>query len=337
MDIKDILFSLSNADAVGNISTAADLAEKYLGEYCETERLGNMTVIGSIKGESDYTVMLDAHIDQIAMVVTDIDADGFLTVSNAGGIDVRMLPSRRVTIHGKEKITGVFCATPPHLAKGKQEFGSVTDIKIDTALGEKAKALINLGDYVTFATAPCELLNNRVCGRSFDDRAGVACLIEVARRLKDKKLPVSVVFCLSDGEELGLRGIRPAAYKVNPNEAIAVDVSFGDGLDISPDESAFLGSGGMIGLSPTLDKEISRKLISTAKEKKIAYTCEVMSRTTGTNADMISVTREGVKTCTLSIPLRNMHTDCEILDLKDLDSVCSLLCEYIIGGGVMNA
>ena len=92
----------------------------------------------------------------------------------------------------------------------------------------------------------------------------------------------------------------------------------------------------MIGISPTLDRTVSNKLISLAKEKGIPYQLEAMGGKTGTNADMISVNREGVKTCTLSIPLRNMHTETEVLDLKDLDSVCDLLCEYILAGGVMN-
>ena len=337
MDIKTRLFALSEADSVGNIKTASDLAFQMLSEYCECEKTDTLSVIGYLKGESDYILMLDAHIDQIAMVVTDIDDNGFLTVSNAGGIDIRMLPSRRVTVHGKEKITAVFCSTPPHLSKGDEEFSDIGDIKLDTALGSKAKEIVSLGDYVTFSTKPTELLNYRVCGKSFDDRAGVACLIEVAKRLSTKKLPFNVAFVLSDGEELGLRGARTASFKVNPDEAIAVDVSFGDGIGINEEESGNLGKGAMIGFAPCLDSSISKKLTEIAKNKNIPYQTEIMGRTTGTNADMISVNREGVRTGTLSIPLRNMHTDCEILDLCDLNSVCDLLCEYISEGGVKNA
>lgn len=336
MNIKERLFALSAEDAVGTVRDAADLSCEMLAEYCETEKTDTLTVIGFLKGESDYTLMLDAHIDQIGMVVTNVDGNGFLTVARSGGIDIRALPSRRVTVHGKEKVTAVFCSTPPHLAKGEVEYTDISNIKLDTALGEKAKDIISVGDYVTFSAEPQELLGNRVSGKAFDDRAAVACLIEVAKRLSGKKLPFNVAFVLSDGEELGLRGTRTAAFKVNPQEAIAVDVSFGDGIGISEEECGKLGQGGMIGISPTLDSRISKKLISLAKEKEIPYQLEAMGGKTGTNADMISVNREGVKTCTLSIPLRNMHTECEVLDLKDLDSVCDLLCEYILAGGVMN-
>ena len=234
MSIKETLFALSTADGVGTLKEATNIAFAELSKYCECEKQDNLTVIGTLKGNSDYTLMLDAHIDQIAMIVTNVDDNGFLTVAKSGGIDLRSLPARRVTIHGKEKIKGVFCSTPPHLASGEVEYSDISALKIDTLLGEKAKEIISIGDYVTFESEPFELLGNRVAGRSFDDRAAVACLIEVAKRLSGKELPFNVAFVLSDGEELGLRGTRTATYKVNPNEAIAVDVSFGNAHDISP-------------------------------------------------------------------------------------------------------
>ena len=335
MEINEILFALSNATAVGNITEAADLACDFLSEYCKTERMSNLTVLGFLEGESDYTLMLDAHIDQIAMVVTNVDDEGFLTVTNAGGIDARALPTRRVTVHSKQKINAVFCSLPPHLSS-KDETKELSELKIDTLLGSKAKNIVSVGDFVTFATSPESLLGDRVVGKSFDDRAGVACLIEVAKRLKGKRLPMNVVFVLSDAEELGLRGATTATFKIEPNEAIAVDVSFGDGIGISGLESGVLGKGAMVGISPALDKEISSRLIKIAEQKEILYQTEVMGAKSGTNADTISVSKQGVRACTLSIPLRNMHTDVEILDLKDLNSVCDLICEYILSGGVMN-
>ena len=336
MDIKQTLFALSNADAIGNISDASDLAFNTLSEHIPCEKEKNLTVIGFLKGESDYTLMVDAHIDQIGMIVTDVDDNGFLSLSKSGGIDIRTLPSRRVTVHGKEKITAVFCATPPHLANGEVEYNDISAIKLDTALGSKAKEIISVGDFVTFNSKPRELMNNRVSGRSFDNRASVACVIEIAKRLKDKTLPLNVAFVLSDGEELGLRGTRPATFKVNPQEAIVLDVSFGDGIGISDTDCGKLSLGGMIGVSPALDKKISKKLIEIAKEKEIPYQIEAMGAKSGTNADMVSVSGTGVRTCTLSIPLRNMHSEVEILDIGDLESVCNLLCEYILSGGVMN-
>ena len=337
MNIKDLLFKLSSLDAVGSVTAASDFAYGILSKYTDTEKMDNLTVIGFIEGKNDYTLMLDAHIDQIAMVVTNIDEKGFLTVSNAGGIDIRTLPSREVLVHGKENIPAIFCSTPPHLSKGDKAFDSISDIKLDTALGEKAKELISIGDFVTFAGKCGELQNNLVFGRSFDDRAAVACLLMLAEKLGGKKPPINVAFVLSDSEELGMRGVRTAAFRVNPDEAIALDVSFGDGIGISAEECGTLSKGGMIGISPALSKEISNKFITVAKENEIPYQLEVMGAKTGTNADMISINREGVKTCTLSIPLRNMHSDTEILSIDDLENVCELVYRYIMAGGVFNA
>ncbi len=337
MNMKERLFELSKADAIGNISEASDLAFNMLCEHIPCERGKGLTFFGFLKGESDYTIMLDSHIDEIGMIVTDVSDDGFLTVSNVGGIDIRALPSRRVKIHGKEEIIGVFAATPPHLSQGEEQYTDITQLKIDTVLGKRAKEVISVGDFVTFCKEPKELLNERVTGACFDDRAGVVCLIETAIRLKEEKLPVNVVFSFTDGEELGLRGIRPAAFKINPDEAVAIDVTFGTAADVKAEESGELSKGALIGVSPCLDSTVSKKMISLAKEKEIPYQIEVMSATSGTNADMLSVTREGVKTGTLSIPLRNMHTDCEILDLKDLEYTVEMLCEYVRNGGVKNA
>ena len=141
MDIKDILFSLSERDAIGTVTEASAYAREILSEYAEVKNGGNLSVIGFIKGKSDYTVLLDAHIDQIGMIVTDVDSEGFLTVSNSGGIDIRALPARAVTVHGKEKIPAVFCSTPPHLAKGETEYTDIADIKLDTGLGKKAREI----------------------------------------------------------------------------------------------------------------------------------------------------------------------------------------------------
>ncbi len=335
MEIKKLLFTLSNTVNVGSLTETADKAYQILSKYTKTEIIdGN--VIGFLKGKSDYTLMLDAHIDQVAFVVTHIDDNGFLTVSNAGGIDIRALPSRTVTVHGKEKISAVFSAIPPHLSNGENEYDDISKLKLDTALGKKAKDVVSVGDFVTFKGECFELLNNRVCGNSFDDRAGVTCLLEVAKRLSQAELPINVAFALTHSEELGLRGVRTASFKINPQEAVAVDVTFGDGIGLSEDESCPLGKGGAIGISPSLSREVSNTLIETAKENNIPYSLEIMAQKTGTNADMLSVNREGVKTCTLSIPLRNMHSENEIVDLADITAVCDLLEKYILKGGVFS-
>ena len=304
-EIKELLFSLCERDAVGNVSSAADFAFEILKKYTQAEKADNLTVIGTLKGQSEYTLMLDAHIDEVAFVVTDVDDEGFLTVAKCGGIDLRTLPAKRVTVHGKEKVTGVFCSAPPHLSDGETEYSDISKLKIDTLLGGKAKEIISVGDFVTSDTFPDSLLSDRVTSKAVD-------------------------------EELGTRGSKTAAFRINPDEAIAIDVSFGDGPDISKEECGKLSEGAMIGYSPALDGVISKKLTNIAKENGIPAQSEIMGARTGTDADVISVTRQGVRTGLVSIPLRNMHTAAEVVDLKDIKAVCDLLEKYILSGGVMN-
>lgn len=330
MNIKETLFELSNAVDLGDITEASDKVYEILSQYTEAHQNG-IEVVGKIKGEGDYTLMLEAHIDEVGFVVTDVDANGFLTVKNSGGIDLRMLPARTVTIHGKEKITGVFCATPPHLG-GPKEYDDISALKIDTLLGEKAKELISVGDFVTFDVKAEELQNDRITGKSLDNRASVVCLLALAERLQGTKLPYNIVFAFTDAEELGNRGAKTTTFDISPDEAVVLDVSFADAPDVPSNECGKLGGGAMIGMSPVLDKNISKRLVSIAKENNLSYQTEVMGRRTGTNGDVISISKSGVKTGLVSIPLRNMHTDCEIIDIKDIENVCDLLENYVLGG-----
>lgn len=330
MNIKETLFEIANATGIGCITEVAEMACKIMSKSANTYRNG-LEVVGRIEGESDYTLMLEAHIDEVGFVVTDVDENGFLTVKNCGGIDLRMLPSKTVKIHGKSDIIGVFCATPPHLG-GPKEYDDISVLKLDTLLGEKAKDIISVGDFVTFNTRAQELREGRITAKSLDNRAGVVCLLALAERLKDKKLPYNVVFALTDGEELGNRGARTTAFDVSPDEAIVLDVSFADAPDVPSNNCGNLGQGAMIGIAPVLDKAISQKLISVAKKNDLSYQTEVMGSRTGTNGDVISLTKSGVKTALVSIPLRNMHTDVEIIDIKDIENVCDLLENYILGG-----
>lgn len=332
--IKNTLFKLSAAPCAGAVKDAAELAAKELSKYADITYNGK-NIIGTV-GEGDHTLMLAAHIDEVSFIVTDIDENGFLTVSKCGGIDLRHLPSRRVIIHGKKKINGVFCSVPPHLKAGEENFDDIGEFKIDSCLGAEALSVISAGDTVTFDEKPQALLGSRVTGKALDNRAGVTALLETARRLSGKQLPIKVAFCLTDEEELGTRGARTAAFSVSPDEAIAVDVTFGTAPDVDPLSAKDLGSGAAIGVSPILSREIGDRLTEIANKKKTPFTHEIMSSRTGTDADVIAISKSGVKTGLLSIPIRNMHSPCEVAELADIEAVCDVLEEYILSGGMKN-
>lgn len=334
MNIKETLFTLSDAAGIGSVTEASDIAAKMLSQYAEVSQSGT-SVIGKMYGESSYTLMLEAHIDEVGFIVTDIDDNGFLTVKNCGGIDLRMLPARSVTVHSRQKVTGVFCATPPHLSNGAEKYDNISDIKVDSLLGEKAKEIISVGDFVTFNTKAVSLLGDRITGKSLDNRAGVACLLALAERLHGKALPFNVFFAFTDAEELGNRGAKTAAFELSPDEAVVLDVSFADAPDVSDCDCGKMSEGAMIGFSPVLDKKLSNRLTAVAKENSIPCQVEVMGGRTGTDGDVIGVSKSGVKTGLISIPIRNMHTDVEVVDTNDIVSVCDLLENYILNGGAV--
>ena len=332
MDLK-LLEKLSNAVSIGHICEARDIAKRELSKYAEVTPFGQIGLIAKINKGKDKTLLLDAHIDEVGFIVTGILGNGFLRVTNVGGNDARILPATPVTIHGKEKLTAVFGSTPPHLSGEDKKVQGLDDIVLDTGLSD-LQNYVSQGDLVTYKTSFCSLMGNRVSGKSLDDRAGVFCLLELAKRVYDKDLDYNLIFSIAEGEELGTRGAVTAAFECVCDEAIAIDVSFGDGPSVSAESCGKLGGGAMLGISPILNKEVTDKLKNIAKAKNIPLQFEVMGGRTGTDADVISVSKSGVKTGLLSIPLRNMHTPSEVIDTADLESVISLLEEYVLGGGM---
>ncbi len=331
---EKILEKLSNAVGIGHIDDASKIAEEELKKYAEISPFGSIGLIGRIDRKKEKTIMLEAHIDEVGFIVTHVFESGFLKVANVGGNDGRILPATPVIIHGKYDIPAVFASNPPHL-NGESEVKTANETLLDTGLGEKAKEFVSPGDYVTYDKKFHALSGSRVCGKSLDDRAAVACLIEIASRIYDKDLPVNVIFCFSEQEELGTRGAKTAAFAIACDEAIAIDVSFGNAPDVAPTKSGKLGDGAMIGISPILNRKITNKLTDLAKEKKIPHQIEVMGGTTSTDADVISVSKDGIPCGLISIPLRNMHTPAEVIDLADLNSICDILEAYLLSGGAL--
>lgn len=334
MDIKDTIFRLCSADgASGNERNAAETALGMLRGFCTDAEIINGNVIGNfgIHHEGMPLLVLDAHIDQIGMIVTEITEDGFIKIANLGGIDRRLLPAQQVIVHGKTDIKGVICSVPPHLSKGgSSKVPEFSEISVDTGMsrGELEK-IISAGDTVTF-DSPCRsLLNERISGGALDDRCGIAAILFALEMLQNRKLKYNVAVIFSTQEELGERGAKIGAYRLAPDIAIAVDVSFAFAEGENRQKCGLLGRGAMIGISPCLSREVSDALISTAKSADIPYQIEVMNGLTSTNADQYSVAREGAKTCTLSVPLRNMHTPVEVIDIADVRNTAILLAEFI--------
>ncbi len=321
---------LASINAVsGSESPAAEFCAAELRKYTDDVYIKAGNVIANIgeRKPDKLHLLLDAHIDRVGMIVCAVDG-GFAKVSQVGGLDRRILPAQRVIIHGRNgDVCGTVCTLPPHLAKEKKVM-EPDELWVDTGLADAADR-ITQGDPVSF-DSPCEeILGGRICGAGLDDRAGAAVMIAVAEKLsQESELPCSVTVMLSTQEEVTCRGARVGAYHIDPDIALEVDVSFALCGGEKPEKCGKLGGGAMIGISPTLDRALSDRLMGIAQELSLPYQTEVMHGTTGTNADYFTISRSGVRTAYAAIPLRYMHTPAEIVDISDLMNITELAAAF---------
>ncbi|MBO5343732.1 MAG: M20/M25/M40 family metallo-hydrolase [Ruminococcus sp.] len=333
MEIKERIAALSEVcGASGDETHAAELALGMLREFCPDAAIINGNVVGKFGTHRDGlpSLVLDAHIDQIGMCVTYITDGGFIKVGNLGGIDRRLLPAQQVVIHGKRDIRGVICSVPPHLSGGEGKVPEISDIAIDTGYQKaELEEIVSLGDSITFDVKCQNLAGSRITGGALDDRCGAAAILYALELLKNRETAYNVTVIFSAQEELGERGAKIGAFTLAPDIAIAVDVSFAYAEGEDEKKCGYLGKGAMIGISPCLSKEISNGLIDAAKSAGLPYQLEIMNGLTSTNADRYSSSREGAKACTLSIPLRNMHTPVEVIDVNDVVNTAEILAEFI--------
>jgi endoglucanase len=337
LELDSILFLLCAAPGVsGHESGAAETAAELLRQLCdsaETDALGN--VVGKIGDGETPPVLLEAHLDQIGFVITAIEAEGFARITPCGGIDRRVLCGQEITLLGNEHVYGVIPADAPHLKDENAGKALPADaILVDTGLSQKDAALkLPLGSRAVFRTPPARLGKHRVAAPALDNRAGVCALLRCMELLQGRAhVPVNVL--LAAQEETGGAGAAAAAFTAGAAEALVVDVSFAQGQGVSaPDAQGRLGGGAMVGFSPALDHRMSEQLCDLAERNSIAFTREIMGGRSGTDADRIQTAGRGVPCALLSIPLRNMHTPVEIVDLRDIEATAQLLAAYILAKG----
>jgi len=297
-----------------------------------TDAMGNLVAIRRCGIPGAKKLVLDAHMDEIGFIVTGQDK-GFLRFANLGGIDPRMLPAREVKILAKSgPIYGIIDTLPPHVLSAGDMDKTVAAEKlfIDAGLTEEeAEELAPAGTPVVFSGG-CEALGtNMLCGKALDDRACVAIIIEVMERLKDKALEYDVCCLISTQEELGLRGATSGAFGIEPDMAIAIDVCHAWTPDAKKDKTVPIGKGAVVALGPNMNREFTNAIIETAKSKEIPYQVEVIPGRSGTDAWAIQVSRAGVCTALISLPVKYMHTPVEAMNLADAEAIVSLITAYL--------
>lgn len=325
----------------GDEKAAAALAKELLEPYGKV-RIDNLgSVICEVSTpKNGRHVMLDAHLDQIALIVTNIEDGGFLRTYPCGGIDRRGIFGTKVRAVCKDgEYFGVVCSVPEHLQEDNTKNPERDEIFIDLGFSkEETEKHVSLGDRVMLCGKWSEIGNGYVTSPALDDRAGCVSILEALEILKNKELPCGVTAVFSTREETGGEGAGAAAFSVAPTEAIEIDVSFGQTPDTKEYNLKEMKKGPLIGFSPILDNELCKKLAELAKKNDIPYQFEIMGgSSTGTNADDIVKAGPGVKTGLVSIAQQYMHSIVEKNSVADIKNTGKLLAAYIMEGGEINA
>jgi endoglucanase len=300
------------------------------------DRMGNS--FAALNGGGTPRVMLAGHIDEIGLMITHVDEQGLLRFQGVGGWDPQVLVGQRVLIQTRDgEVRGVIGKKAIHVmeAEERKKVSEIKSLWIDIGAkdGDEAKEKVRVGDVAVVDQDLIELPNYRIASRSLDNRMGAFVVLEALRLLSGEDgLVAEVVAVASVQEEIGLYGARSAAFGLDPDAAIAVDVTHAtDTPGVSKNENGdhALGSGPVIMRATNLSPVVSDGLIAAAEEAGIAYTLEADSRSTGTDADAIQFTRAGIATGLISAPNRYMHSPNEIVDLVDLEDCARLISVYV--------
>lgn len=305
-----------------------------LADELRTDRHGNVVAVRNPEGQP--RIMLAGHCDQIALMVQHIDDNGFLYVQPMGGWDMQILLGQHLTVWSRHgPLPGVVSRKAPHLLTSdeKSKVPLFTDIWVDIGAKDKKEAeeLVIAGDPVTMALSFRELRNGLVSAPGLDDKVGVWTVMETLRLLKDRPLQAAI-FCVSTvQEEIGLRGATTSAYGIHPAVGIAVDVCHATdtpGNDKKQLGETKLGGGPTIFRGPNINPRVFENLQAAAKAQEIPIQVRGAPRATGTDANAIQLSRDGVAAGLVGIPNRYMHSPVEVVSLDDLDRAARLLAEF---------
>lgn len=334
MKITDSIQLLSNIHGTsGNEFGVAAEVKNLFEPYCDeikTDAMGNVIALKKSK-KAKGKVMIEAHMDEVGLIITDIDDKGFLYFSTVGGIDSAIMPAQEVIVHGVRDIYGVIGAKPPHILSPDERKQTIPKDKlyIDAGFcGEEMKKLVKVGDTATMRNKTLTLLGQSVSTKAQDDRTGVAVLADVLRQLKKAELAFDLYVTAAVQEEVGLRGAGCAAYNINPDLAVVIDVCHGTSPDAK--ENTFpTGGGTVISKGPNIHPTLVEAVINVMKIKGIPYAIDVDGGDTGTDAAAVQIANNGIPTVLFSLPLKYMHTPVETVDVSDAQATADAIAEFL--------
>ena len=337
MEIKPLLKRLCEASGVsGDESEVRELVIAEFGPYADEVRVDRMGSVISLKrggpsGDHRPRVMLAGHMDEIGLIVSKIEK-GFLHFTSVGGIDPRVLLGQEVVVHGERPLPGVIGSRPPHVLPPEEQEKVIEMEKLFMDVGlpeEEVMERVHVGDLATIRRDLVELQGDRVAGKALDDRVGVATMLVCFHHLASLRHTWDVYGVATVQEEIGLKGAITSAYGLAPDIGVAIDATFGDMPGLSEAETLPLGKGPAIAFGPNIHPTLYETLVAVAEAQEIPYQVEPVPGGSGTDAWAMQVTREGVPTALIGIPLRYMHTSVETVSVKDIERAGRLLALFI--------
>ena len=341
MDTFKLLHTLTETPGPsGNEQAIATVVEEWWQPYATRfvkDRVGNLMAVKEGSGDTPRrSILLAAHMDEIALMVHQLvghNGNGFLRVTNVGGVDIRHLYGQLVVVHGRNKnFSGVLGSLPKAMLppeKQNKPFG-YEELVVDVGLPlAEVEAEISVGDFISFRQPLRKLQNGRIAGKALDNRASVASVTICLDYLSQRTQSWDVIAVATVQEETRLLGAFTSAHSQEPDAAIAIDVTFGKGPGANDSGTFELGSGPALDLGPNVHTGMYKALKETAAALEMSVSTGTHSRASGTDAFGVQVARSGIPTGLISIPLRYMHTMVESVSLKDVERCGRLMGEFI--------
>jgi endoglucanase len=339
MPVPDTLRRLVTAPGPsGYEQQPAAVFREAAGAFAEVSRDTVGSTVARVKGTAGGPLTaVVGHIDEIGLIVHHVDDDGFLWFAGVGGWDPMILVGQRVEVLTREgRIPGVVGKKPIHLLKDEErkKVPELKDLHVDVGArdGDEARSRVRIGDVAVIAGEPVELPNGRVVSRSLDNRLGCYVALEAARLVAEAGgAPGDVAAVAVSQEETTFGGAATTAYALRPDIAVVVDVTFATdppGTDEKELGSHKFGSGPVLERGSTLDPTVFELLHAAGEAEGIPFTVAASARATGTDADAFHISRAGIPTAVVSVPLRYMHSPVEMVQLDDVDNAARLIAAF---------
>lgn len=332
MDFHAALNRLCMASGVsGDEGAAANVVKDLFAPVCdkvEVDAFHNVIAQQRGRHRQGLHIMLAAHLDEIGFAVSGVTADGFLNITNIGGIDPKTLPAHEVTVYGKKPLPGIVCMKPLHrlTVEEKNEATPIEETVVDVGLSRAdVEAVVAIGDSVVLRSRYLQLNGKYISAKTLDNRVSVGIMREIAGELANRRLKHRLSFVSTSREETGAHGAIAAAYRLKPDLAIVFDV----GQARTPDAGSFglmlAGEGPYVTIGPQLHEGLSRRLIALCREHGIPVQIAVSGGWTGTDASAIQVVDRGIPCLLAGLPLKYMHTSVETIHLADFRNAVRMI------------